>query len=171
GGHAAGRLWNGQRAGVAAEAQKVEPGIRPFGVDVRVEILRGGEGVADVGLRAAGVGDGADLRAGVVLVVEPLVGFGVEIDGAGAGGAGRDGLIREIQRAARQVADHRGVAVYSQIAGEVEREGGDVSRGRKIVERWRGGITREDDVGNLLGGDARAADFNFILARRGVEEV
>src|SRR5581483_2563260 len=85
------------RARIAAEAGDIHPGIRPLGAEVGVNILRRGEGVRRVGLRAAARTKRTNLRAGVVLVVEALVGgLGVEIHSARAGAAGRRGLIREI---------------------------------------------------------------------------
>ena len=60
--------------------------IRALGLDVGIEILRCRKSISDVGLRATGTGDRPDLGAEFVFVVQALVGgFGVEIDGAGAG--------------------------------------------------------------------------------------
>ena len=133
---------------------------------VGVDVLRGGEGVGDVGLGAIAGAERANLRAGVVLVVEALVGgFGVEIDGAGRGRAGSRALIGDIERAAGQIADDRGVAADGEVAAESEGKGAD---GGKC---GRGGIVGEYDVGDLLGGDVRAGNFDFVFAGSGVEEI
>ncbi len=89
-----------------------------------VHVLVRGEGVDDVGLRAGA--ERADLRAGVILVIEALVrGFGVEIDGAGAGRAWGQALVCEGQRAAGEVANDGGVAVHREVAAERQRKGAD----------------------------------------------
>ncbi len=85
-----------RRASIGAEVSAVTGHvyvrIGPFGVSVAVKILVRGKSVDDGSLRAGA--DRADLRSGVILVVEALVGgLGVEIDGAGAGGARRRALI------------------------------------------------------------------------------
>ena len=132
-----------------------------------VEVLVCGERVYGVGLRAAGGGDGADLRARVVLVVEPLVGgLRVDIHGACAGRARRRALVGHGERAAGQVADNRGAAVDGEVAAEVQRKRADAAG-----KCGRGGIVRQNDVGDLLGGDSRAGDFDFVFSGRGVEKI
>ncbi len=159
-------------AAVAAETREAEVRIRTFALKVAVEILLRGEGVGRIGLRAAAACDRTDLGAGVIFVVEALVrSFCVEIYGAGARCAWRRGLIGEIECAAGQIADHRGVAIYCEIAAEVQRERADRAAAVDAAERWRARIVRQDDVGELLGGDARAGDFDFVFSWRGVEGI
>src|SRR5262249_36091422 len=129
---AAGRgAGDGRRrsARVAAVARNVVPGVRPLVVEVGVDVLLRGKSVHGVELRAVAGAKRADLGASLVFVIEALVsGFRIEIDGARAGGARRRGLIREIERAAGEVASHGGVAAHCEISGESEREGADVAR-------------------------------------------
>ena len=160
------------RGGHAAVARDVKPRVRPFVVHIGIEILRRGEGVRDVGLRAGGVGDRPDLRAGFVLVIEALVArFRVQIHGTRGGGAGRGRLIREVERAASERARDAGIPGDAQVAGEVQGERVDGAGARDAREIRRGGIAREDDVRDLPRGDARAGDFDFVFAGRGVEGI
>src|SRR4029077_7504370 len=105
-------------------------------------------------------------------VVEALVGgLGVEIDRARTRGTWRRGLIGQIERPAGEIADDAGVAVHGEIAGEVQREGADRAAAAEAAEGWRAWIVGQDYVGELLGGDARAGDFDFVFAGGGVEEI
>src|SRR6266403_523343 len=159
-------------AAVAAVACQAEVWIGPLGLEVGIEILLRCERIRHVGLRAAAAGDGANLRTGVIFVVQALVGrLGVQIDSAAAGGSRWRGLIREIERAAGQISDDAGVAVHREIAAEVQREGADGAAAAEAAEGRRARIVGQDYVGKLLGGDAGARDFDFVFAGRGVEEI
>ena len=125
----------------------------------------GSESVDGIGLRAGA--ERATLDAGVIFVVQALVGgFGVEIDGAGAGGPGRRALICEVQRATGEIADDGGVAAHRQVAAEGQRKSADGAGKCR-----RGWIVGQNHIGDLFGGDGRAGDFDFVFSRSGVKEI
>jgi len=73
---------------------------------------------------------------------------------------------RPFVRAVGEIAEDRGAAIDDEIARQVERK-----RANAACECRRSRITRQNDVRDLLGADAGAADFDHILARSGVEEI
>ena len=134
-------------------------------METRVEVLACGKRVDNVRLHAGA--ERAALHTGLIFVVEALVrSLGVEIDGACAGGSRRRALIGEVQRAAGEIADDGSVAVNRQIAAKRQGKRGDGARKRR-----RGRVVRQNHVGDLLGGDGRAGDFDFVFSRSGVEEI
>ena len=148
---------DGQGAAAVVEPRRLQRGA-VFGLQVAI--------VAD-GIRATSGAERSSLRARFIFVIKFFVGrFCIEIDAAGAGRSRWRSLIGEVKRATGKIAEHRSAAVDGEIAGKAERESADGSREGRI-----GGIAGQNDVGNLFGGDAGAADFDHVLARCGVEKI
>src|SRR5205823_11633263 len=130
-----------------AKGGDVHVGIWPLEALISVEVLLRGPIVRDVGLRTGP--ERAGFCAGFVLVVEKFVSrLGVNTHGARTGCAGWRALVREVQSAAGEIADDRGVAVHMEVPAEVEREGGNAAEGRE------GRTVSQDDVRKIIVSDA-----------------
>src|SRR5262249_9700864 len=147
---------DGQRGAIVIQAQR----LQCWSIfSLRVVVVGRGTGAA-----LATYTDRTGFGSSLVHVVRLLIGsLGVAIKRAGTRG---NEQIGNLERSPGEIADNRGAPAQAEIARKLKRKRADATG-----EHRRSRIARQDNVGNLFGGEARAADFDHVFARSSVEKI